>query len=235
MQYEYMDCMGCAARFLSRPGGTYCSKVCRRSSLDKKYRIQCAKCGDYFVSNRGTKKVLYCSNKCALSSRFRRQSSNWICAMCGITFICTKNYAKYCSNKCRLSVSGALHPAWTVGTRHVRGKGWLRARDYVWLRDLVCQTPGCLVDKKINGRNLCVDHIIPYRVSNETMYAHDIRNLICLCSKHHGSKVAAERRLYIGDFLGFISIAKNLIPKKRFNEAIFYWTSTLQGDGNEDS
>ena len=87
--------------------------------------------------------------------------------------------------------TGALHHHWCGGTIWWRGKDWDSIKYMVRVRDeFKCVKCGQTEEENISlyGQPLQVDHIIPYRISQDN----DQANLQTLCNRCHGNKIAVD-------------------------------------------
>lgn len=84
------------------------------------------------------------------------------------------------------STAGNDNPNWRGGYDHRYGAGWSQARDRARNRDRICQKCG----NNGSDRRLHVHHIVPVRAFRaaedfELEDAHDLDNLVVLCSRCH--------------------------------------------------
>lgn len=89
--------------------------------------------------------------------------------------------------KMSVSTAGEQNPNWRGGYSRRYGAGWSPARDAVRERDQICQH--CGADG--TDRRLEVHHLVPVRPFRESPElslsdAHDLDNLVLLCSRCHG-------------------------------------------------
>jgi len=160
----------------------FCS--CRCRDLHRKKEFICDNCGLKFLdtpSKHDGLKGSFCSIKCYSESC----NLKLICNNCNKEFI-TKNHLrnkKYCSLNCfykhkKITNKGKGNPRWLGGISQYRGNDWKEQRLKAFERDEgACQICG-------SQERIAVHHIIPYRISKDNR----LKNLICLCSKHHGKE-----------------------------------------------
>jgi len=137
----------------------YCNAKCMGEAYKDRIKLTCSECGETFERAKsgvvGTEKHYFCSKEC--------QAKN-------IDYI----------------LRGEYHFRYIDGeSKNNRGKGWIRIRKEVRLRDnYTCGI--CGITEKEIGKALDVHHIKPYRLFDDSEKANGINNLISLCpSCHH--------------------------------------------------
>lgn len=207
-----VTCQGCGNEFgvvQSRKNTAhYCSEACRYSRVVR----PCQHCGKPVERVRSDVKRLphaFCDRTCYSEWRktlTRESASRWkggkitlTCEQCGKPYkkkpCRLKTGTRFCSPECRSNwisenKSGENNHNWRGGKIHERyyGPEWSAISERVRQRDNhTCQR--CGLHQSEHFKALDVHHIIPLRefIPDRLEYAHDLDNLITLCSSCHRS------------------------------------------------
>jgi len=199
-------CVYCGEIFISkRKGSKSCGKRDMLHRVNEKVlttKTICDCCGKIFEQPKYTHKKNvreqrknYCNAKCM--GEAYKDRIKLTCSECGETFERAKSGVVgtekhyFCSKECQAKnidyiLRGEYHFRYIDGeSKNNRGKGWIRTRKEVRLRDnYTCGI--CGITEKEIGKALDVHHIKPYRLFDDSEEANSINNLISLCpSCHH--------------------------------------------------
>lgn len=133
------------------------------------------------------------------------------------------NSGKVCSTACQIgwirenpvrkarisaAMSGAKHPLWQGGKAQLanaskRGPGWLKIRLQALDRDGSCVDCGMTRDQsqEVYGRDLDVDHVVPFHNFGSHREANRLSNLACRCRSCH--RIAEAKRRGVQMLLPF--------------------------------
>lgn len=225
---KLLACKTCGRKFMSAmKNGRFkelCSAACRGISQRRREPKNCKTCGKAIISRLSMPRK-YCSLKCHFDASWKV----FTCPQCGMTFRTVKSNRKrgraFCSRSCFYGYyKGERNRLWRGVEAYFTTPEWASIAEQIRERDghkcLACGIP----QKK--GQRLCVDHIIPYRLT----WKHDDVNLLSLCKPCHFKKTHAERCVLVGDRLGFIEKLKLMnYPMDRVEAALTHWGNTTPG------
>lgn len=176
---------------------------------------KCAYCNKLLKvkgSNRRQQKNNYCDTFCMANAMKGKKPPNylgeeaWIypnCETCGkkLRRRRTETYKRYfCNQKCAgvwksQNLVGGMIYNWKGGYEPYYGENWNYQRKLCRERDKnVCQK--CRITAKEVGKNLDVDHKIPFEAFNgDWRNANKLENLQCLCPSCHSQKTNQQAKL----------------------------------------
>lgn len=206
-------CKQCGEQYSVYPSRTHITRYCSRHCADAaKVRpkapklVTCLRCGAQTSKRWATK---YCSDRCRILSKPRRQSTrpkvSRCCTICGREFRSTppsgRHKRLFCSRSCA-GVANRREPAsGPVGRPGYRGAKWRQIAALVRERDHdTCRNCGTVRPQDAK-QNWPVDHVRPWRLFDTIEAANDPSNLVTLCPSCHSRKThGIERRALNGDW-----------------------------------
>jgi hypothetical protein len=187
------------------PQWGFYQQSCResRNLILKKSRTResvCRQCGKTFVCQRIDRR--FCSHGCSTKAHdIKNSTAVSRCRNCKREFSSVPRFKqKFCSKKCGY-ISRRRDPNKALA-RGKRGPDWPAKSASARQRD----GNVCVVCNKSDGKNITVDHIIPYRLALDwSDDPNNLANLACMCGRCHGRKTGIEGKLLRGNVVGFIA------------------------------
>jgi 5-methylcytosine-specific restriction endonuclease McrA len=201
-------------------GSTHCIRHMPR--LKRGPELTCARCGKTFTIAQSTalRGAKFCSWGCAREDRGYGQAMlHAECPTCGKSFERRLAYAKrakggpYCTKECSDVArrgDGAFN--WRGGHKGYRGAKWPAIRAQVRERDnYQCRRCG-KPETENGGKQLSIDHVVPYRMFETADEANELDNLVALCNSCHGRKThgAEHRFIQNGDWLALEAFRRSV-------------------------
>lgn len=178
----------------------FCSYECSGMYSRSKITLQCAYCkGEFAVILKRKDTALFCSKKCQNESTKVIRECNY-CKKELIRAPCHNAINVYCNRRCQhkwLSENfcGEKHPLWEGGGGSYRAAQWREKRKAALTRDgYKCRICG-------SAEKLCVHHIKKYKEFADKSEAHQLKNLITLCSSCHAKAEPRRKNHKLNDIL----------------------------------
>lgn len=218
-------CRRCGAKYRpSYPMQKTCSRSCGVAEYHERQQKArgrvCLSCGKEFspypsASHRSAAR--YCSWTCYSADRPPAKIAA-VCEQCGARFERFRARVgrfgrTFCSIKCAgLFHTGPQSGQWRGGGKLYRGKLWQELRQRVRERDgYRCRRCG-KSEAEQGGRQMSVDHLMPFRTAETMEEANDLSNLASLCLVCHAYKTGTVERRFVqrGDMDGLTRFIESI-------------------------